>query len=199
MKLKIPPIIPAVAAGLPTNHILHGPQGAQTGTTANSFHINGSNQWDTVYYYNWTTATSTFDPVERDYQIYDSYGNLLHAGGFMYNTGTSSYATTPYDLNSFYYQTYSTTGINNVVPVSATVTIFPNPVAHKLYISIQGLGAGKKTKVMVTDLLGRSVSRGEVTGTDITEIDLSAQARGTYIVTVSGEGVYHTEKVVKSE
>ena len=173
--------------------------GAWVGTGANSFHVNASDQWDTIYYYNWDAGTSAFAPVERDYQIYDAYGNVQYSGGFQYSTATSSYATVPYDINTYYYETYDAVSVTTVPTTRVTVDMFPNPVSQKLYISVQDMNIQEDADVRIADLLGRQLGTGKVSSRATTVIDMGKYPAGTYIVSVMGSDVNYSHKIVKSE
>ena len=166
---------------------------------ANSLHVNTSNQWDTVTFYNWNTTTLVYDTMEKDYQSYDGFGNLQYEGGIAYNAATGTFADTAYDRNTYYYETYSPAGISVAPVAQVAVNIFPNPVSNRLYISVSGMAAGQKATVTVINLLGQKMAAAEVNMAATTVIDLSAYAPGDYIVSVTGDGLHYTDKIVKSK
>jgi len=171
--------------------------GAWQGTSARSTHINSANQWDTVYLYDWNSTTSAFDIHEKDYQLYTSYGNLQYAGGYLYNTGTGTYASAPYDLNIYYYETYNFTGVNDPAPSVATVKISPNPASGMLHLAMNDVASSGPLKVSIISITGQTMMQTDMSGTTDAAIDVSGYAPGIYIVTAMGESFQFRETFVK--
>lgn len=97
----------------------------------------------------------------------------------------------PKDATSNKLTIHVSTGVQGV-SVSA-VSIYPNPVSNELIID----GASLKSKIQITDVLGREVYRGIINSTK-QSINTSALVSGTYVLqltSLSGERVMY--KIVK--
>ncbi len=88
---------------------------------AYAYHFNGANQWDTVYTYSWNTSGLSFDTGAKQYIIYDGFGNITSSGDIVFRPSSHVYADTAYELNRYFYETYSSTvRVNTTVPVTGT-------------------------------------------------------------------------------
>jgi hypothetical protein len=72
------------------------------------------------------------------------------------------------------------------------VRVYPNPAADRITV----LTMGKAGKIVVTDVYGRPVKT-IVPGSASTDIDLKNLENGVYFVSVTGQGIRSTVKIVK--
>jgi Secretion system C-terminal sorting domain len=77
---------------------------------------------------------------------------------------------------------------------SSSVTITPNPTSGKLYISLPTYDAA--TIITLYDLLGRQMGMQKVTNTQV-ELDLSAFAKGVYLIEIQSNKETYREKIVR--
>jgi len=165
------------------------------------FHVNAADHWDTLYQYGWDIATLALDTFQKEYYTYDAYGNLKYTGAINYLSGTGAYEDTAVDLNTYYYETYND-GLTVNDPASTvagpTVNIFPNPVSNTLHITLLGLSVHSKAKITVTNTAGLQILNDEISEGN-NEIDIAALRYGIYIVSVTGDGIFYRQKIVKCE
>ncbi len=76
------------------------------------------------------------------------------------------------------------------------ISFSPNPT-HSLVIADFSAWAGKTVSISLIDMLGRTVSTGEVIAGPSVEIDLSQHANGMYTIIAEINGRYFTGKVMK--
>lgn len=76
------------------------------------------------------------------------------------------------------------------------ISFSPNPT-HSLVIADFSTWAGKTVSISVIDMLGRTVSIGEVIAGPSVELDLSQHANGMYTIIAEIDGRYFTGKVLK--
>ena len=163
------------------------------------YHLNASNQWDTVFGYYWNTGTLSIDTGSKQYLLYDTYGNLKSYSDIQFNPTTHAYLDTPFEKSIYYYETYtSTLDASAITRPAATVKIYPNPVSGALHIGLRGLAYGNKASLAITDVLGRNVMNSQI-GDGENIINVSALHAGIYIVSVSGDGIKYAERLVKVE
>lgn len=80
---------------------------------------------------------------------------------------------------------------------AGSFSISPNPTSGNFVIGLQGLTIGEDAMVEVRDLTGRTVYTAGINAGELTKhIDLSAQAAGSYFVTVRQAGRMVREKLV---
>lgn len=118
--------------------------------TTNTFDANNDpvtmtqENWGGSSYENYQKTTIVFNQHQRT-MFENQYWN---SGGFWEYT-TSSYRAT------YYYQSFTTSGITNV-PLEAKVDIYPVPATDKLNINIANSN-GKTYSLMLTDMSGHKV------------------------------------------
>ena len=170
------------------------------GSTAFACHINGLNLWDTITIFNWNTATLRFDTLEKDYQTYDSYNNLQYAGGIAYNLTTHTYASAPYDLNTYYYEPYTTSAVAIQTAAAAQVQVYPNPVVHTLTVKPLNAPENDLLKVTLFSLTGAAITSYCAPAHAAGSIDMSNYPAGIYLITVeNAPGTFtYMQKVVKN-
>ena len=81
-----------------------------------------------------------------------------------------------------------------------TFSVYPNPVKDIVSISIFGLQETEKIVIEVTDISGRLVYNGQITGAvsqSITTFDASAFPKGVYQLTLRTQSGVYTERIVK--
>jgi hypothetical protein len=86
-------------------------------------------------------------------------------------------------------------GISNLE--SPLFNIYPNPTTGIVNIEFTG-GAGRKTEVLVTNLVGAEVFRKEITDAAVFEIDLSNQVSGLYLLKIINNNQQYISKIVVS-
>jgi len=165
-----------------------------TGSSANSYVLDATGHWDTAWYYNWNSATMSFDTTEKDFLIYNTAGNISMAQGIRYNTATHTYDATPYDINRFYYEDYDDVNVTTTTPL-AGISIYPNPAGSNLYITMPA--AMPATQVHITDMTGRTMLSTTLDNVSGASFDVSRYAPGSYIITVSTDGNSMTQVLVK--
>jgi hypothetical protein len=83
---------------------------------------------------------------------------------------------------------------------NAPIKIFPNPASSALNIEWSGL-QGKQADVVITDVTGRVVLRTVLENNNSTgtmQVNLAGLNDGVYVLNISSDSVYYTDKVVVS-
>lgn len=155
----------------------------------------------------WVTAKEVntgYFAIERstDGRYFTQAGQVKARGNVSGNPSTYIFGETHPSGGTFYYRIRSVdhdgatdiTGIKAVtITPAALLAAFPNPSRGR--VSVTGLrGTGL---VKVYDLSGRLVQT-QAVSSDTTDIDLSGQARGLYLIVAELDGnVYFSKKVLK--
>jgi hypothetical protein len=145
-------------------------------------HVNTQGQVDTYYLYNWDG--SAFDTVEKDYLVYDGDGLALYSHAFHY-LGNGVYETTPYDMQTWYYEEYNDPTSVPAVASTGQLDIYPNPASGSLSVRSQS----KDAIISVLDMEGRMLYDGTLNKNGSLDIDLQNYAPGSYfVITRSQQG-----------
>lgn len=93
-----------------------------------------------------------------------------------------------------------TTDIKNDSLNDLMVTIFPNPTSDQLNIKINGAGSlnNNKTNIYLYDFSGRLLFKKEEV-TELTNIDVSGYAAGTYVLHLSSGSTIRDWKIIKEK
>ena len=77
--------------------------------------------------------------------------------------------------------------------------IYPNPVSTTLYVTFAAPQSGQKTKLSITDMMGRVVYFDEFDRTDrmTKKINVSSLMKGVYVVTVDTGYDILTARIIK--
>jgi hypothetical protein len=87
------------------------------------------------------------------------------------------------------------TGYSGPEKLSANLLVYPNPTSGKIFINLNG-AALKFTQLTITDLAGKQVFNATLTNTDARPLDLSGLEPGLYFLSISGNGVRETQKLI---
>ena len=90
------------------------------------------------------------------------------------------------------------TGVNSPGMNITALQLYPNPSDGRVTLSLNTAKPVKEATVLITDITGRTVYTGNdnVSGTSFTrQIDLSGEARGMYLVTITADGEKMTRKL----
>ena len=128
----------------------------------------------------------------------DSTGNFhLKINSAAINEGDPAFAHDPdgtrSDIGAFYFDPSA-----GILPTddSHFISIFPNPAGNSISVSIETLTGTDNYSVSVCDILGREISRSELTDKK-SNFDISSLSPGIYSVEIlSGDKIKHTEKIV---
>lgn len=172
-----------------------------------SKHVNPLGMPDSLYVsdYNFVSAPPfTLTNGEKIVYIYDAYNNPAIAYRYPFDisdpvSGSGSYSDTAGLTSHFYYATY-TTGVNKVNTVAGKVTVFPNPAANAINISISGIASGTYISVRLENMQGQTVITENGPWMNVTEaLPIAGIAPGMYVVLISdGQGnTLSTQKIVK--
>ena len=90
------------------------------------------------------------------------------------------------------------TGLEGI-PVSGLteIKVYPNPTTGM--VNIEFTGTGRKTEVLVTNLVGAEIFRKEITDAANYQIDLSNQGSGVYLLKISNNNRQYINKIVLSK
>jgi uncharacterized protein YjdB len=146
-----------------------------------------------------------------------SFSNLPVGEAFRIYPEAINYGTTPYPaitltsgtpsmtLANFIQHTLSMTitpvVVNNVEDVTTAasgIVVFPNPATSTINIAWNNASAGTATYT-ITDVTGRAVINRSVTmgnGTGNSRINISHLSKGLYMITIKGDNVSYTGKLV---
>lgn len=172
-------------------------------------HVSASGLPDTFY----VADHSTYSGVAPSYLVYgmragftyDSYNNPVTYSTVYYNitdsaSGAGSYGTTSAAEGHYYYEPYTTTGINNIPKVQEAMSMYPNPATNELNISRPSAVKGDHTIINFTNALGQIIRTESMPWMKETEtFSLAGFAPGMYIVTVQNKNgaILSTQKIMK--
>jgi hypothetical protein len=75
------------------------------------------------------------------------------------------------------------------------VSVYPNPASDIVYLNFAGI-SGINMKVSLYNLLGSEIISKEGIGNDLFELNVSSLPEGIYILTITGNGIKHTQKLL---
>ncbi|RYZ53133.1 MAG: T9SS type A sorting domain-containing protein [Sphingobacteriales bacterium] len=153
--------------------------------------INPQGLVDTYYLYQWNGTS--MDTVEKDYIVYDGDGLALYTHGFEY-AGNGSYNSLPYDKQTFYYETYTVTGID-APATGPAIAVYPNPATD--HISYSG-EAGATLDIRLTSTTGQLLMRQRSdSGNGV--ISLRSLSPGIYYISFQDlqSGKTYTQRIVR--
>lgn len=134
-------------------------------------------------------GTSNGSPVNGSYENWgnepDNWNNQdgLAIAVTNWPLGQSGQWNDVFISNELYYIIeYPSTSLGLQENASGTFTIWPNPASGQLTVSLQN----KESKIVFTDLSGKILFTSE-TSSEITVLDISALASGTYLVHANGQ------------
>lgn len=107
-----------------------------------------------------------------------------------------------FDINNpnFEISTAPGAGINEVSANNALgVKVLPNPFSNEFQLKVAALSGTSITKVMITDVLGRTIMQNAYTNVNVLDerIDLNNCENGVYFVTVINNNKTSTTKIIK--
>ena len=143
-----------------------------------------------------TTGGGTWDNSIQYTYTYNSSNQLTNSVGESWNVaGFWEFANGDPAAN-YYYESYSTTGINNVV-ANGTVSILPNPAQDMININLKWNEAQAFT-ISMFDMSGRVVMQTSVPATAqySTSLSVNSLPAGNYIVKINGTNGNITQQVV---
>lgn len=134
-----------------------------------------------------TNDGNSWTNIDKEQRTAVAFANINNgwAGAFSTNATTGGL---------FKWGAPATVGVNSVKKDNKAILVFPNPTNNGV-ISLQIKADDVNARVRVYDLMGRVVLAENVTAATAT-LDLSAQAKGMYIVEVSNNGVISAQKLV---
>lgn len=110
--------------------------------------------------------------------------------------GTGPYACSYYYIDDVSVIDSSAIGINEINN-NYNINVYPNPSNGNIQIDLSKLNESSDMQFVVYNTLGIEVKRQQITGAEITNIDLSDIANGTYLYKVFKDGkLYKYDKLV---
>lgn len=168
---------------------------------------------DVVYYACYELVTDGHFAVAQDYPYSNIFGcgnsiyNIIHTPGIpessQYTWGSTFKPSSlgwAAPMLRLIVSPIQTAGINEVAENTASVSLYPNPVANNAQLTYTLANAGNVV-INVTDIMGRNVitmdKGNQAAGIDYkANIDVKNLANGTYFCTVNVNGVKTTSKFV---
>jgi hypothetical protein len=134
---------------------------------------------------NWNTGTSTWDNSERQQRTYNSFNRFTSIWMDHWNAGIWQVLTTDEKYN-YYYETYNTTGVENVAATS-NFSLYPVPAQNVVRIE-KTWSEPQAFTVSITDMQGRMIRSysEKATANYSRNIDVNQLAAGNYVIKVAG-------------
>jgi hypothetical protein len=149
-----------------------------------------------------TPVNATLNPTEcYSFEILDSYGDGICCnygnGGYEIKDATGAIIASGAEFASSEIKLFKTgvLGINELAQVA--MNVYPNPASTEVNVSFEAKNANYLVKLV--DLQGRVISNQNLTnlnGTQVISIPTSTVAKGSYIVSITSNGLTSTKSVV---
>jgi hypothetical protein len=152
-----------------------------------TYHYNTQNFVDTFYVQQ--PGANKWDTTEKDALIYDTNNLIVSSSGYLFQN--DSFATTPYDNQKYYYESYFPASANALTTDPYELNLFPNPANDVLYIKTTIENTGD---ISITNLLGQRIYTSEHVSLSNLIIDTKALPPGNYIIKVQATNGYISQK-----
>jgi len=140
-----------------------------------TYHYSTANLVDTLYQQQWGGVK--WDTLEKDVFVYDSNNLLMRNFSYAFTNG--SFATTPYDNQNYYYESYFPAAIKGVT--RKDLSTYPNPADKQLYLSIP---IATPVNVYVYNSVGELILKQEKIA-NIKQLDVAILPPGDYLLIIN--------------
>jgi len=155
-----------------------------------------NNQTSSIYQ-QWDHVGSVWVNNQRTRTTYTSFNQPQIITNDEWNTGGSIWQPSTGDQQErLYYQSYSTTGVENVAHTDGTVNIYPSPASNVISIDLNWNNA-QPSVIAIYDATGRIYRQWQVSSatTYHAQVPVSDMPAGNYFVKVIG-GQSQLEKTI---